>query len=289
MEVYSDLVKPNAPGAKKRFGQHFLRDTGVIDRIVRWIQPGSVDSFLEIGAGDGAISKLLAPRVSRYIALEIDLDRIPLLTETLSPFPSAIVVPGDFLQLELSGFLAAQLPPSEKIRVAGNLPYNIATVIIEKLLQNAHPVQDMHFMVQLEVAQRITANPGSKEYGFFSVYCQHHAHVEMGFKVSSACFVPRPKVTSAMVALHPKQRVWNPPFEAAFDEVVKAAFNYRRKTLSNSLSRHAALGAVSDALISHAGINGSARAEELTIQQYEHLASVYWEEFQNGGQKSTNL
>jgi 16S rRNA (adenine1518-N6/adenine1519-N6)-dimethyltransferase len=136
-------------------------------------------------------------------------------------------------------------------------------------------------MVQLEVAQRITAGPGSKDFGYFSVYCQHHAVVQMGFRVSPACFVPRPKVNSAVIALLPKRNEWNQGFESAFDEVVKAAFSYRRKTLSNSLARHSVLSDIAQSLLNRTGIDGCARAEDISVSEYERLAMTYHREFQN--------
>jgi len=275
MGVYPRLVKSNAPGPKKRFGQHFLRDTGVLDRIVRWIHPAPDDVFLEIGAGDGSLSCRLAPGIARLLAVEIDADRMPRLKEVLQPFPSATVIEGDILQLDLSGLVAKNLALGSQLRIAGNLPYNIATAIIEKLLHDRLPVQDMYFMVQLEVAQRITAHPCSRQYGFLSVDCQHHAEVHFGFKVSPACFVPRPQVSSAMISLRPNKACfeWAPEFEA----IAKAAFSYRRKTLANSLARHPVFGKAVHDFLSRAGIDGGRRAEELSVQEYEHLARVYQE------------
>jgi 16S rRNA (adenine1518-N6/adenine1519-N6)-dimethyltransferase len=279
MGVYPRLVKSNAPSAKKRFGQHFLRDTGVLERIVRWIQPAPDDIFLEIGAGDGALSTRLASRVARLLAIEIDFERVPPLKEALSPFPSALVFQGDFLQLDLSELIAPHLAADQKLRIAGNLPYNIATAIIDRLFHSSLPIRDMFFMVQLEVAQRIAASPGSRQYGFLSVNFQHHADIEPGFKVSSACFVPRPQVTSSMISLRPKNMKPDPAIESAFEIVAKAAFSYRRKTLSNALVRHPALGSVSEALLIRAGIDGSRRAEDLSVQEYESLADIYGNEF----------
>jgi 16S rRNA (adenine1518-N6/adenine1519-N6)-dimethyltransferase len=269
----------NAPNAKKRFGQHFLRDTGVIDRIVRWIQPAPDDAFLEIGAGDGALSSQLAPYVANYLALELDSDCIPRLEEALKPFQSAIVIPGDVLHLDLCEIVSQHLKPGQNLRVAGNLPYNIATVIIEKLLHHTLPVSDMFFMVQLEVAQRIAAHPGSHQYGYLSVDCQHHSDVKMGFKVAAACFVPRPNVSSAMISFRPKHNQRDPDFELNFEALAKAAFSYRRKTIANALAKNAVFGAVSPSLLARAGIDGSRRAEELSVGEYEHLASVYHNEF----------
>jgi 16S rRNA (adenine1518-N6/adenine1519-N6)-dimethyltransferase len=276
MGAHNRLVKPNEPRLKKRFGQHFLRDTGVIDRIVRLIQPSSHDVFLDIGAGDGALSLRLAPSVSRLLAIEIDADCIPPLEEALAPFPSATVVAGDILQLDLKELLSPHLPPGMQVRIAGNLPYNIATAIIEKMLHAELPVADMTFMVQLEVAERITAKPGTRDYGSFSVDCQHHSDVRFGFKVSSACFVPRPKVSSAMVSFRPKPSTLDPAFEDDFEALCRAAFNYRRKTLENSLSRHPVFGKVVSLLLERAGINGSRRAEQLSVQEYENLARAFY-------------
>jgi 16S rRNA (adenine1518-N6/adenine1519-N6)-dimethyltransferase len=286
MGVYPRLVKPNAPFAKKRFGQHFLRDRGVIERIVRWICPSRDDVFLEIGAGDGAISGRLAPIVSQLLAVEIDTERTGPLQDTLRPFSSAVVIQGDFLRMDLSELVAKHVKPDQQLRVAGNLPYNIATPIIEKLLHSPQlPIRDMFFMVQLEVAQRITASPHSRQYGYFSVDCQHYAEVEMGFKVSSACFVPRPQVTSSMVALRPKRLKRDPDMESDFENIAKAAFGHRRKTLANALARHSRFGENSRRLLLCAGIDGSRRAEDLSVREYERLASVYHDRFKSGHEK----
>ena len=275
MGATSHLVKFNEPTPKKRFGQHFLRDKGVVDRIVRWIQPASNDLFLDIGAGDGALSLCLAPGVPRLLAIEVDADCIPYLENALAPFPSATVIAGDILKLDLAEIVSPYLKPDTRLRIAGNLPYNIATVIIEKLLHINLPIHDLAFMVQLEVAQRITARPGTRDYGYFSLVCQHRSDVRLGFKVSPACFVPRPKVKSAMVSFHLKPKIWDSALESDFEAMGKAAFSYRRKTLENSLSRHPVLGKRSSLLLTRAGIDGSRRAEELSILEYEHLAQTY--------------
>jgi 16S rRNA (adenine1518-N6/adenine1519-N6)-dimethyltransferase len=277
MGVYKHLVKPYEPRLKKRFGQHFLRDTGVVDRIARWIQPSPEDLFLDIGAGDGALSSRIAPSVSRLLAIEIDADCIPHLEMAMASFASATVVAGDILQMDLTELISPHLQPNKRLRIAGNLPYNIATAIIEKLLHVALPIADMTFMVQLEVAQRITGIPGTRQYGYFSVNCQHHADVRFGFKVSPACFVPRPKVSSAIVSFKPKPSPLNPDLESDFEALCKAAFSHRRKTLENSLSKHPLFGKIADRLLKGAGIDGTRRAEQLSVQEYEHLARIFGE------------
>jgi 16S rRNA (adenine1518-N6/adenine1519-N6)-dimethyltransferase len=281
MGVYPHLVKSNKPSPKKRFGQHFLRDTGVIERIVRWLNPAPEDILLEVGAGPGPLSSRLAPRVARFLAVEIDSDCIPLLENALEPFPSSVVIRGDILQLDLTALAAPYLNPDRPLRIIGNLPYNIATAIIEQFLHLALPIRDMFFMVQLEVAQRIAALPGSRQYGFLSVQCQHCCDVQLAFKVSPACFVPRPQVSSAMISLRPKRIDLDPAFESVFTTLVKAAFSYRRKTMANSFARDPLLGSISPALLGRSGIEGSRRAEQLSVQEYEHLARTYRNEFSN--------
>jgi len=192
-------------------------------------------------------------------------------------FVNSVVIAGDFLQLNLEDLIAPHLKPGMRLRVAGNLPYNIATAIIERLLHAKLPIHDMAFMVQHEVAQRITALPGKREYGYFSVECQHHAEVRFGFKVAPACFVPRPHVLSAMVSFHPRPSSLDPSMEPFFEMLTKAAFGYRRKTIENSLSRHPSLHGFSRLLLERAGISGSRRAEALSVQEYEHLARIYSE------------
>jgi 16S rRNA (adenine1518-N6/adenine1519-N6)-dimethyltransferase len=277
MGVCKRLVKPNEPRPKKRFGQHFLRDTGVAERIVRWIQPASNDLFLDIGAGDGVLSSRIAPSVARLLAIEIDADCIPHLEKALASCASATIIAGDILKMDLGKLVSPYLQPGRRLRVAGNLPYNIATAIIEKLLHDELPIADMTFMVQLEVAQRIIAVPGTRQYGYFSVACQHRSDVGFGFKVSSACFVPRPQVSSAIVSFQPKPSALDPDSESDFDLLCKAAFSYRRKTLENALSRHPVFGKISHLLLERAGINGAGRAEQLSVQEYERLSQAYGE------------
>ena len=265
------------PDPKRRYGQHFLRDTGIINRVVALIGPTPGDLIIEVGGGDGALSAMLAPLVFRLLCFEIDHDLIPALSEALLPYPNAVVLAQDILSADLSAILSAQRLSGVRLRVAGNLPYNIGTAIIEKLLSEPLPIEDMIFMLQLETAERISASPGSKEYGFFSVYCQHFCSVTLGFKVSPACFVPRPKVYSAIVTLRPRSLDRDPILEHDFLEVAKAAFAHRRKKLANSLQRARQFGPSSAEILSRAGIDGARRAEDLSVEEFERLAAVYHE------------
>lgn len=260
---------------RKSYAQHFLRDTGILDRIIKLIQPSATDLVLEVGAGDGALSIRLAPKVFRLLAVEIDNALRTALTQALAPFPNAEVIAADILRLDVLPLLSPYLQPGIKLRIVGNLPYNIGTAIIETMLALPVPVEDMIFMLQLETVERISAAPGSKDYGFFSVYCQHHCDIRMGFKVSPACFVPRPKVDSAMLVMRPRNVPCDPGFEANFLTVTKAAFAYRRKTLVNSLRRDRRLALQAQELLLRAGVDGARRAEDLSVQEYERLSSIY--------------
>jgi 16S rRNA (adenine1518-N6/adenine1519-N6)-dimethyltransferase len=260
--------------AKKRFGQHFLRDTGIIDKIVRLINPVPDDLILEIGAGDGALSTRLAPRVSRLLAVEVDRDCLDPLHTALAGAESAVIIGQDILSLDLADLLLNFGRPNQRIRIVGNLPYNISSVIISKLLHSTLAISDMTFMVQLEVAQRLIASPGTKEYGFFSVECRHLSAVRLAFKVPAACFVPRPQVVSAMVIMEPLNAPRDPVVEDHILTLTKAAFAYRRKTLANSLAQDDNLALIAEELLREAGIDGSIRAEQLSVQEYEHLAQV---------------
>ena len=274
MKVHANLVKPDAPDAKKRLGQHFLKDTGILDKIVRWIAPSADQGFIEIGAGTGALSVCLAEKAGALAAVELDGDCIPILKEKLAHFDSAAVVRADILGLDLAKLSAEHLRPEQKLRVAGNLPYNIGTAIIGKLLRADLPIEAMFFMLQLEVAERILARPETREYGSLSVLCQRHSEARMGFKVPPACFAPRPRVMSAVISLHPRPRDKSAEWYANFEELVKACFAYRRKTLANSLSRSARFGGLSAGLLKKADIDGMRRAESLNVGEYERLADV---------------
>jgi 16S rRNA (adenine1518-N6/adenine1519-N6)-dimethyltransferase len=259
--------------AKRHFGQHFLRDTAVIERILRHLRPLPNDLFLEVGAGTGALSASLAESGAGLVAVEIDPDCRPHLEGVLSGFAAAHCVSGDILALDIAEILRPYLQPAARLRAAGNLPYNIATAVIERLLDGAIPFADLTFMVQLEVAQRITARPGTKPYGYFSVMCQRRAEARLLFRVAPGSFQPRPKVLSAVVGLQPRIRLERAVDEAV-DCVAKAAFSHRRKTIANSL-RLANLEVSPARLLAAGGIDPRRRPEELSIAEYESLGRQY--------------
>jgi 16S rRNA (adenine1518-N6/adenine1519-N6)-dimethyltransferase len=213
--------------------------------------------------------------VARLIAVEIDRDCIAPLELVLGAHPNVTIVRGDILDLDLKALAETYLKSKQRLRIVGNLPYNLGTAIIERLLQLRLPIEEMVFLLQLEVAERITASPGSHPYGFFTIYCHHHCEARMGFRIGPACFVPRPKIISATVTLKPSPTRWDPDLEESFEELVKAAFAHRRKTLANSLRYHTGIRAFADEMLRKAGIDGSVRPERLTVSEYERLARVY--------------
>ena len=275
MGVHKNIVKPGAVKAKKRLGQHFLKDAGVLDKIVRWIAPAADQFFIEIGAGTGVLSARLAEKAGALVAVEFDGDCIPVLEKTLAIFDSAAVVHANILNLDLAELVNVHMRSEQNLRVAGNLPYNIGTAIIVKLLRSNLPIEAMFFMLQLEVAERILARPETREYGSLSVLCQRYAEARMGFKVSPACFAPKPTVMSAVISLHPISHKKNTDFNVVFEELVKACFCYRRKTLANTLSRSARFCRVATELLKKADIDSTRRAESLSVSEYERLAQIF--------------
>jgi 16S rRNA (adenine1518-N6/adenine1519-N6)-dimethyltransferase len=264
---------------KKHLGQHFLTDTGVARKILECIQPSECDVVIEIGAGHGELSSLLAPMIWRLLAIEIDADCIPLLKSALQNAPHADIVMADILETDVKALLNPYLSAEKRLRACGNLPYNIATAIIEKLVTMKLPLADMTFMVQLEMAQRITASPGSRRYGFFSVLCQHYCETMLCFKVSPGSFRPRPKVYSAVVKLSPHRQDSASELDRTLVLLAKAAFAHRRKKITNALRLHPKIGPVGDSLLDLAKIDGSKRAEQLSVEDYELLAHIFYKYF----------
>ena len=218
--------------ARKRFCQNFLHDSGVIDRIIRAISPRDTDRMLEIGPGQGAITQSLVDSGTQLDVIEIDLDLVSMLKVKFALAPNFTLHEGDALKFDFK-----RLDPAPRsLRVVGNLPYNISTPLIFHLLNNAHLVRDMHFMLQKEVVERMAAKPGGGDWGRLSIMVQYHCRVEHLFNVGPGSFSPPPKVDSAIVRLTPYDTLPHPAQDArALDRIVREAFNQRRKTLRNTL------------------------------------------------------
>lgn len=258
----------------KSMGQNFLIASWVPERIAAESGLDRACGVLEIGPGVGTLTRELSARAGRVVSVELDRALLPVLAETLSDCPNTEVVPGDVLKLDLKA-LAAERLSGLRPCVCANLPYNITTPVLTALLE-AGCFTRLTVMVQREVAARICAAPGAKDYGAFSVFCQYHARCEMLFDVPPECFLPAPKVTSCVAALTPLAA---PPVavtdEGAFFAVVRAAFAQRRKTLLNALSaayasRYSkrALGEV----IAACGLREDVRGERLGLEEFAALA-----------------
>lgn len=220
--------------ARKRFGQNFLIDDGIIARIARAVSATEREQLVEIGPGKGAITELLLSGCPHLKVVELDRDLIPWLKVKFERFPDFEVIAADALKVDFGALAAAGKP----LRIVGNLPYNISTPLIFHLLSFVGQVQDMHFMLQKEVVQRMGAAPGTKSYGRLTVMVQYWCQVEYLFDVPPHCFSPAPKVDSAIVRLTPRAA----PELVATDhsvlqELVTAAFSQRRKTLRNTLKQ----------------------------------------------------
>jgi len=250
---------------RKRFGQHFLHDPGVVDRILGAVSPRRGERLVEIGPGEGVLTGPLLHAAGALDAIELDRDLAAAL-RARTDWPGELTIhEGDVLRFDFRA-LATDTP----IRVVGNLPYNISTPLLFHLLDQRDVVRDMHFMLQREVVDRLAAAPGSKTYGRLSVMVQAYCRVEALFRVAPGAFRPPPAVDSAVVRLTPlPEPAVGSGDAAAFAEVVRLAFAQRRKTLRNALRTRVAAERVRAA-----GIDPTRRAETLSVVEYARLAAA---------------
>lgn len=249
--------------ARKRFGQNFLHDQQVIDRIIACIAPQTADLLVEIGPGQAALTRPLLKSGAELLLLEIDRDLVSKLQKQFSDTPNITIHPGDALRANLP-----EITGGRPFRLIGNLPYNISTPLIFHVLQWHEQIIDMHFMLQKEVVDRMAAPPGSRTYGRLSVMTQFRSKVTPLFDVLPESFTPVPRVCSSIVRLQP---IKEPAADAGsfknLEKVVSAAFSQRRKTLRNSLKN-----LLSADQINAAGIDPGQRAEQLSLSQFAALA-----------------
>ena len=245
--------------ARKRFGQNFLSDNHYIQRIVESIAPQATDRLVEIGPGLGAITEHLIDKVSELHVVELDRDLIPRLEQKFASYENFTIHHKDALK-----FNFAELAGSNPIRVVGNLPYNISTPLIFHLLSQRQFIDDMYFMLQKEVVERICASPGTSAYGRLSVMTQYYCQADMLFLVPPGAFQPPPKVDSAIVRLCPYTELPHPVSdEALLNKIVTAAFGQRRKTLRNSLKPF-----INEKGLQDLGISPTERAEQLSLADF---------------------
>ena len=253
--------------AKKHFGQHFLHDANVIDRILRAIDPQPSDTLVEIGPGLGALTVPLIALVPQLTVVELDRDVMPHLRKAVGPHIGKLnLVEADALTVDYRTLA----PAGSKLRLIGNLPYNISTALLFHLLEQAEAVQDMHFMLQKEVVDRMCAVADDNHYGRLTVTLAARADCHNLFAVGPDSFDPPPKVDSAIVRVTPRPPQFAIPDLAAFDRLVAVAFSQRRKTLSNSLKT------LLDADgIRAAGVDPQARAETLPPEAFGRLTAEF--------------
>lgn len=262
---------------QKKFGQNFLIDTHVLDKIIRAAEITKEDMVLEIGPGIGTMTQYLANAAGKVIAVEIDKMLIPILEDTLSGFENVRVINEDVLKVDIEK-LVREENGGRPIKVVANLPYYITTPIIMGLFENHVPMKSITVMVQKEVADRMQVGPGTKDYGALSLAVQYYARPYIVANVPPNCFMPRPKVGSAVIRL---ERYEGPPVwvedEKQMFQIIRASFNQRRKTLVNGLSNAAELDFTKECIqsaVEALGRGASVRGEALSLEEFARLSNL---------------
>ena len=253
---------------QKKYGQNFLIDTSVLERIIKAAQISTEDCVLEIGPGIGTMTQYLAETAGKVVAVEIDKALIPILEETLGPYENVTVLQGDILKVNI-GELAEKYHKGKPLKVVANLPYYITTPIIMGLFEKKVPLDSITVMVQKEVAERMRAKPGTKDYGALSLAVQYYAVPQIVANVPPNCFMPRPAVGSAVVKLTCFEK---PPVEVKSERflfaLIRAAFNQRRKMLINALTGAGGIDVTKDRIteaLEKLGIQETIRGEKLSL------------------------
>ena len=262
---------------QKRYGQHFLIDTGVLDRIISAAQITLDDCVLEIGPGIGTMTQCLAEHARQVAAVEIDKNLIPILEDTLSAYDNVTIINEDILKVDIKK-IVEERNSGRPIKVVANLPYYIPTPIIMGLFENRVPLESITVMVQKEVAERMQVGPGTKDYGALSLAVQYYAKPEIVANVPPNCFIPRPNVGSAVIRLTCYKE---PPVQVADEKkmfaLIRASFNQRRKTLVNSVGNARELGISKEraaAALEKMQLPATVRGEALTLEQFAELSGL---------------
>ena len=261
---------------QKKFGQNFLIDTHVLDKIIDASGVTEDDFVLEIGPGIGTMTQYLCERAREVVAVEIDKNLIPILSDTLKTYSNVTVINEDILKLDICK-LAEEKNQGKPIKVVANLPYYITTPIIMGLFESHVPIDSITIMVQKEVAERMQEKPGSKEYGALSLAVQYYAKPEIVANVPPNCFMPRPNVGSAVIRLTRHEK---PPVEVEDEKlmfrIIRASFNQRRKTLANGLNNspeiHLPKEVIQESIVS-LGVPENIRGEALSLEQFAELSN----------------
>lgn len=262
---------------QKKFGQNFLIDTTVLDRIIDSAEITKDDCVLEIGPGIGTMTQYLAERAREVVAVEIDKALIPILEDTLSAYDNVTVINEDILKVDINK-IAQEKNGGKPIKVVANLPYYITTPIIMGLFESHVPLKSITIMVQKEVADRMQVGPGTKDYGALSLAVQYYAKPEIVANVPPNCFIPRPNVGSAVIRL---TRYAEPPVQVQDEKkmfaLIRASFNQRRKTLVNGLGNAAGVSATKEQVLEaleQMGLPATVRGETFTLEQFAQLSNL---------------
>jgi len=262
---------------QKKFGQNFLIDTRVLDKIMDSAEITKDDCVLEIGPGIGTMTQYLAERAGSVVAVEIDKALIPILSDTLSAYNNVTVINDDILKVDVNK-IVEEKNQGRPIKVVANLPYYITTPIIMGLFESKVPLQSITIMVQKEVADRMQVGPGTKDYGALSLAVQYYAKPEIVAMVPPNCFIPRPNVGSAVIRL---TRYAEPPVQVADEKkmfaLIRASFNQRRKTLVNGLTNATELKVSKEQILTaleQMGLSATIRGEALTLEQFAQLSNL---------------
>lgn len=272
----AEIIQKYQFNFQKKFGQNFLIDSNILDKIVQSAEVTKEDCVLEIGPGIGTMTQYLAEAAREVVAVEIDKNLIPILKDTLSAYDNVTVINEDILKVDLNQIVQDK-NGGRPIKVVANLPYYITTPIIMGLFENHVPLKSITIMVQKEVADRMQVGPGTKDYGALSLAVQYYAKPEIITRVPASCFMPRPNVDSTVIRL---ERYEEPPVfvkdEKYLFAVIRASFNQRRKTLANGLTNAGNLG-VNRQLVEEAltqmGLSATVRGEALTLSQFAELSN----------------
>ena len=272
----SEILNKFGLTAQKRYGQNFLIDSNILEKIVASAGITKDDTVLEIGPGIGTLTQHLAEAAKKVICVEIDKNMIPVLEYTLADFDNVTVINQDILKADIVNILKEN--GAESAKVVANLPYYITTPIIMELLEKDLPIESITVMIQKEVAERMETGPGSKDYGALSLAVAFYSNAEVKMTVSPYCFIPRPNVDSAVIRLdklkEPAVKVKN---RAEMFRIIKGAFEQRRKTLTNALSHSSAYKTdkknIENALL-EMGKNINIRGEELTLEEFARLSDI---------------
>lgn len=262
---------------QKKFGQNFLIDTTVLDRIISSAEITKEDCVLEIGPGIGTMTQYLAESAREVVAVEIDKALIPILEDTLSAYDNVTVINDDILKVDINK-IVEERNNGKPIKVVANLPYYITTPIIMGLFESHVPLKSITIMVQKEVADRMQVGPGTKDYGALSLAVQYYAKPQIVANVPPNCFIPRPNVGSAVIRL---TRYDEPPVqvedESLMFSLIRASFNQRRKTLVNGLTNAAGLGVTKEQVLEaldEMGLSATVRGETFTLEQFAQLSNI---------------